>query len=63
MLVRGFKIFFMNADVNGSFKEHFEMENSGVKNFSNVNFDFGRSDVENIVKLLHVSKQYSIKRR
>lgn len=53
----------MNADVNGSFKEHFEMENSGVKNFSNVNFDFGRSDVENIVKLLHVSKQYSIKRR
>lgn len=39
------------------------MENSGVKNFSNMNFDFGRSNVENTVKLLHVSKQYSIKKR
>lgn len=36
------------------------MKNRGVKNFSNVNFDFGRSNVESIVKLLHVSKQYSI---
>lgn len=39
------------------------MENSGVKNCSNVSFDFGRSHVKNIVKLSHVSKQYSIKRR
>lgn len=35
----------------------------GVKNFSNMNFDFGKSNVKNIVKLLHVSKQYSVKRR
>lgn len=53
----------MNINVNWSFKEHFEMENSGVKNCGNVSFDFGRSHVKNIVKLSHVSKQYSIKRR
>lgn len=39
------------------------MENSGVKNFSNMNFDSGRSNVKNIVKLSHVPKQYSIKKR